>query len=203
MREASAFPAPARKARRAVSGGWLVNASDANLYAMTSPTAPRTKSQESKRIHVVMRDATLLEGSIYIAEDMSLVTFLGNRKGGYMNMVEARRPKLQEAPGHLIVQTDLAVMVSAPDGNVIVVGQAGAGAGEREVEVYLIGGKPLRGVMYVAPMQRISDYLHQCGRFVGLARAEFVADHAEIGDVAVNTSAIAMIREVKQVGQAE
>lgn len=170
---------------------------------MTSPTAARPRAQESKRIHVVMRDATLLEGSIYIAEDMSLVAFLGNRKGGYMNMVDARRPKFQEAPGHLILQADLAVMVSAPDGNVAVVGQAGAGAGEREVEVYLIGDKALRGFMYVAPMQRMSDYLHQCGRFVGLVRATFVSDHAEIGDVAVNTSAIAMIREVKQPGQPE
>ena len=169
---------------------------------MTSPTA-RVRTQESKRIHVVMRDASLLEGSIYIAEDMSLVAFLGNRKGGYMNMVDARRPKLQEAPGHLIVQTDLVVMVSAPDGNVTVVGQAGAGAGEREVEVYLIGGKSLRGVMYVAPMQRMSDYLHHCGKFVGIARAVFTADNAEIGDIAVNTSAIAMIREAKPVGQGE
>jgi len=170
---------------------------------MTSPTAARVRTQESKRIHVVMRDASLLEGSIYIAEDMSLVAFLGNRKGGYMNMVDARRPKLQEAPGHLIVQTDLVVMVSAPDGNVIVVGQAGAGAGVREVEVYLIGGKSLRGVMYVAPMQRMSDYLHHCGKFVGIARAVFTADNAEIGDIAVNTSAIAMIREAKPVGQGE
>lgn len=168
---------------------------------MASPITTRVKAQESKRIHVVMRDATLLEGSIYISDDMSLVTFLGNRKGGYMNMVEARRPKLQEAPGHLIVQTDLVVMVSAPDGNVVVVGQAGAGAGEREVEVSLIGGRALRGFMYVAPMQRISDYLHQCGRFMGLARVVFVADQAEIGDVAVNTSAIAMVREVKQAGE--
>lgn len=164
---------------------------------MTSPTAGRIRTQESKRVHVVMRDATLLEGSIYIAEDMSLVAFLGNRKGGYMNMVDARRPKLQEAPGHLIVQTDLVVLVSAPDSNVIVVGQAGAGAGEREVEVHLIGGKALRGIMYVAPMQRMSDYLHHCGKFVGLARAVLTNDNTEIGDVAVNTSAIAMIREAK------
>lgn len=164
---------------------------------MTSPTTGRTRAQESKRIHVVLRDATLLEGSIYIAEDMSLVAFLGNRKGGYMNMVDARRPKLQEAPGHLIVQTDLVVLVSAPDGNVQVVGAAGAGAGEREVEVYLIGGKAFKGVMYVAPMQRMSDYLHHCGKFAGLARATVVADGAEVGDVAINTSAIAMIREAR------
>ena len=164
---------------------------------MTSPITSRPRAQESKRIHVVLRDSSLLEGSIYIAEDMSLVAFLGSRKGGYMNMVDARRPKLQEAPGHLIVQTDLVVLVSAPDGNVQVVGAAGAGAGEREVEIHLIGGKALKGVMYVAPMQRMSDYLHHCGKFAGLARAVFTNDNAEIGDVAINTSAIAMIREAR------
>jgi len=164
---------------------------------MTAPTSGRTRAQESKRIHVVLRDSTLLEGSIFIAEDMSLVAFLGNRKGGYMNMVDARRPKLQEAPGHLIVQTDLVVLVSAPDGNLTVVGQAGAGAGEREVEIYLIGGKAIRGVMFVAPMQRMSDYLHHCGKFVGLTRGVFTADNSDIGDVAINTSAISMIREAR------
>ncbi len=170
---------------------------------MTSPNTGRSRAQESKRIHVVMRDGSLLEGSIYIAEDMSLVAFLGSRKGGYMNMVDARRPKLQEAPGHLIVQTDLAVIVSAPDANVTVVGQASAGAGEREVEIYLVGGKALRGVLFVAPLQRMSDYLHHSGKFVGLARAVFTADNAEIGDVAINTSAIAMIREAKTPSQGE
>ncbi|MEX2182363.1 MAG: hypothetical protein WD771_10000 [Gemmatimonadaceae bacterium] len=163
---------------------------------MTAP-ANRVRHQESKRLHVVLRDGTLLEGSIFIAEDMSLVSFLGSRKGGFMNMVDARRPKLEEAPGHLIVQTDLVVLVSAPDSNVQVVSQGGAGAGEREVDVYLIGGKGLRGVMYLAPMQRMSDYLHHCGKFAGIAKAVFIADGAEVGDVAVNTAAIAMIREAR------
>lgn len=164
---------------------------------MTSPTAARSRVQESKRIHVVLRDGSMLEGSIHIAEDMSLVSFLTSRKGGYMNMVDARRPKLQEEPGHLIVQTDLVVLVSAPDDNLQVVGQAGAGAGEREVELHLIGGKSLKGKMFMAPMQRMSDYLAHCGKFAGLVQAVFSADGSALGDVAVNTTAIAMIREAR------
>jgi hypothetical protein len=128
---------------------------------------------------------------------MSLVAFLGSRKGGFMNMVDAHRPKLNEAPGHLIVQTDLVVLVTAPDDNVQVVGPAGSGAGEREVEIHLIGGKALKGVMYLAPMQRMSDYLHHCGKFAGLTKAHFVSDGNEVGDVAVNSAAIAMIREAR------
>lgn len=114
-----------------------------------------------------------------------------------MNMVEARRPKLAEAPGHLIAQTDLVVLVSAPDANMQVVSQNGAGAGEREVELHLIGGKILKGYMFLAPMQRMSDYLSHCGKFAGLQRAVLSPDGQELGDVAVNTSAIAMIREAR------
>lgn len=163
---------------------------------MTAPTS-RTRTQESKRLHVVMRDGSLIEGSIHIAEDMSLVSFLGSRKGGWMNMVDARRPKLQEAPGHMIVQTDLVVLVSAPDANMQVVSQSGAGMGERMVEMHLVGGKRIQGVMNLAPLQRMSDYLHQCGKFAGVTRATLLPDNQDIGDIAVNTSAIATVHESK------
>ena len=48
----------------------------------------------------------------------------------------------------------------------------------------------------------MSDYLHHCGKFVGIARAVFTADGAEVGDVAVNTSAIALIREARDANAA-
>ena len=163
---------------------------------MTAPAA-RARAQENKRLHVVMRDGSLVEGAIFIAEDMSLVSFLGSRKGGWMNMVDARRPKLQEEPGHLILQTDLVVLVSAPDEDLQVVGQAGAGAGNREVELHLIGGKAVKGEMFLAPMQRMSDYLSHSGKFVGVVGATLLPEGKAIGDVAVNTGAIAMIREAK------
>lgn len=163
---------------------------------MTAPNT-RARAQESKRLHVVMRDGSLLEGMIHIAEDMSLVNFLGSRKGGWMNMVDARRPKLAEEPGHLIVQTDLVVIVTAPDGNVQAVSQTGAGQGERVVDLHLVGGKRLRGTMFLAPMQRMSDYLHQCGKFAGLTKAVLLPENHEIGDVAVSTSAITTASETK------
>jgi hypothetical protein len=168
---------------------------------MTAP-ATRTRTQESKRLHLVLRDGTLVEGAIHIAEAMSLVSFLGSRKGGFINMVAARRPKLAEAPGHVIVQSDLVVLVSAPDDNVLVVGTAGAGAGERAIELTMIGGKTIKGTMYLAPMQRISDYLAQCGKFAGIVRATLVADGLDIGDIAVNTAAIALIRESQKPADA-
>ncbi len=167
---------------------------------MTAPVV-RNRAQENKRLHVVMRDGSLVEGDIHIGEDMSLVSFLTSRKGGWMNMTDARRPKLNEPAGHLIVQTDLVVLVSAPDENMQVVGPSGQGAGEREIELHLIGGKTIKGVLYLAPMQRMSDYLSHCGKFAGIARATLLPDNREIGDVAVNTAAIAVLREARDDGQ--
>lgn len=165
---------------------------------MTAPTTTgRLKSPEHKRLHLVLRDSTLLEGSIFISDDMSLVSFLASRKGGWTNMVEARRAKVQEEPGHMIVQADHIVLASAPDQNVQVLGASGAGAGERDVEIILLGGKSLRGVIFLAAMQRMSDYLHQSGKFIGMARATLMPDGREIGDVAVNAGAVTLIRETK------
>ncbi|MFN0097525.1 MAG: hypothetical protein ACKVS7_02540 [Gemmatimonadaceae bacterium] len=167
---------------------------------MTAPVV-RNRAQENKRLHVVMRDGSLVEGTIFIGEDMSLVSFLTSRKGGWMNMVDAHRPKLKEPTGHLIAQTDLMVLVSAPDDDLQVVGPSGQGSGEREVELHLIGGKSIKGVLHLAPMQRISDYLSHCGKFAGISRATLLPDNTEIGDVAVNTSAIALLREAREEAQ--
>ena len=167
---------------------------------MTAPTG-RIRTQENKRLHVVMRDGSLVEGSIHIGDDMSLVAFLGSRKGGWMNMVDAQRAKVDEPAGHLVIQTDLVVLISAPDDNVIIVGQAGSGAGERHVELHLIGGKTIRGTMFLAPMQRLSDYLHHGGKFAGVSRATLHPDNREIGDVAVSTASIAMLREARTEGE--
>lgn len=167
---------------------------------MTAPVV-RNRAQENKRLHVVMRDGSLVEGTIFIGEDMSLVSFLTSRKGGWMNMVDAHRPKLNEQPGHLIAQTDLMVLVSAPDEDLQVVGPSGQGSGEREVELHLIGGKSIKGVLHLAPMQRISDYLSHCGKFAGISRATLLPDDRMIGDVAVNTAAIALLREAREDAQ--
>jgi hypothetical protein len=148
-----------------------------------------------------MRDGSLVEGTIFIGEDMSLVSFLTSRKGGWMNMVDAHRPKLNEPAGHLIAQTDLMVLVSAPDEDLQVVGPSGQGSGEREVELHLIGGKSIKGVLHLAPMQRISDYLSHCGKFAGISRATLMPDDRMIGDVAVNTAAIALLREAREDAQ--
>lgn len=57
--------------------------------------------------------------------------------------------------------------------------------------------------MSLAPMQRMSDYLHHCGQFVGITKATLIAENKPIGDVAVNISAIALIREAAADSEAD
>lgn len=165
---------------------------------MTGSSTRSTKTVDSKRLHLIMRDTTMLEGEIYIGDDAPLVQYLANRKGGWMNMVHARRPKLNETPGHLIVQTDHIVLASAPDGNVLVLGQAAHGVGERAVDIVLVGGTTVKGILPLAPQQRLSDYLSSSGRFVGIKAASLASDGRALGDVVIHSSAITMLREARE-----
>ncbi|MCX5760770.1 MAG: hypothetical protein NTW72_04575 [Gemmatimonadetes bacterium] len=165
---------------------------------MTGPNTRGSKAAEPKRLHLIMRDTTMLDGEIYIGDDAPLVQFLANRKGGWMNMVHARRPKLNENPGHIIVQTDHIVLASAPDGNVLVLGQAAHGVGERAVDIVLVGGTTVKGVLPLAPQQRLSDYLNSSGRFIGVKAASLASDGRALGDVVIHSSAITMLRETRE-----
>jgi len=165
---------------------------------MTGPNNRATKTTEPKRLHLIMRDTTMLDGEIFIGDDAPLVQFLANRKGGWMNMVHARRPKLNENPGHIIIQTDHIVLASAPDGNVLVLGQAAHGVGERAVDIVLMGGTTVKGILPLAPQQRMSDYLSSSGRFIGVKAASLASDGRELGDVVIHAAAITMLRETRE-----
>ena len=165
---------------------------------MTGPNTRGTKNAEPKRLHLIMRDTTMLDGEIYIGDDAPLVQFLANRKGGWMNMVRARRPKLNENPGHIIIQTDHIVLASAPEGNVLVLGAQAHGVGERAVDIVLVGGTTVKGILPLAPQQRMSDYLSSSGRFIGVKAASLASDGRELGDVVIHASAITMLRETRE-----
>lgn len=164
---------------------------------MTTPSTRRTKAIDSRRLHLIMRDTTLVEGEIFIGDDAPLTQYLANRKGGWMNMVRAHRPRLNETPGHVIVQTDHIVLASAPDGDVMVLGQSAIGEGERAVDIVLVGGTTVQGILPLAPQQRLSDYLSASGRFVGVKAASLAADGRALGDVVIHAAAITMLRETR------
>lgn len=159
-------------------------------------TATRIGALDKKRLHLIMRDGSLIEAHAVVSEDMPLVTFLSTRKGGWVNAPDSRRPKLAEEPTHLVIQAEMVLLASAPDGDMTIAVFGGAGATERVVELRLQGGHALRGKVYLAPQQRLSDYLTQAARFVGVSGATILPDGKPAGDIAVNLSAITSATEL-------
>jgi hypothetical protein len=165
---------------------------------MTAPSLSRVRHAQPRRLHLVMRDGTMIEGYIRMGEDQALVPYLNGRRGGWMSLTRAHRPKLGEPPGHLIVQSEHIVLATAPDGDVQIATHPASGVEERNVEVVLIGGKTARGFVTAAAQQRLSDYIAaQAGRFMGLQRVSLVPDGRALGDLALHTGAIEMLKDLR------
>jgi hypothetical protein len=166
---------------------------------MTGPFLTSRLKPQPRRLNLVLRDSTVIEGYIHIGEEQSLVQYFNTRRGGWFNLTRARRPRLDEPPGHMIAQAEHVIMASAPDESVQVTNAPGMGTEERPVEVVLIGGHTVRGYLTAAPQQRLSDVIAACGRFIGVARAT-LKDGRALGDVVLHSGAIEILRDVRATG---
>ena len=165
---------------------------------MTAPSLARIRQAQSRRLHFIMRDGTMIEGHILIGEDQALVPYLNSRRGGWMNVMRAHRPKLGERPGHFIVQSEHIILASSPDGDVQVAVAPSSSVEERNVEIVLIGGKVVRGFVSAAAQQRLSDYIGaQAGRFMGVQRASLPPEGRSLGDLALHTGAIEILKDLR------
>ncbi len=141
----------------------------------------------------------MVEGHILIGEDQALVPYLNGRRGGWMNVTRAHRPKLGEAPGHVIVQSEHIIMATAPDHDVQIATAPPSGVEERSVEVVLLGGKVVRGFVSAAAQQRLSDYVgSQTGKFMWLQRASLMPDGRMLGDMALHMGAIEILKDLRE-----
>jgi hypothetical protein len=165
---------------------------------VTAPTLSRIRQAQPRRVHLVMRDGTMVEGHILIGEDQALVPYLNGRRGGWMNMTRAHRPKLNEAPAHIILQSEHIILATAPDGDLQIATVPSTGVEERSVEVVLLGGKVVHGFVTAAAQQRLSDYIGaQAGKFMGLQRATFAPEGRTLGDVALHIGAIELMKDLR------
>jgi hypothetical protein len=164
---------------------------------VTGPTS-RIRQAQPRRIHLVLRDGTMVEGHILIGEDQALASYLNGRRGGWMNVLRAHRPKLNEAKGHMIVQSDHVIMATAPDHDIQIATAPPSGVAERNVEVVLIGGKTLQGFITAASQQRLGDYIvSQTGKFMWLQRATLAPEGRELGDLALHMGAIEILKDLR------
>lgn len=165
---------------------------------MTAPSLSRLRQAQPRRVHFVLRDGTMVEGHILIGEDQTLVAHLNGRRGGWINVTRAHRPKLAEPLGHIIVQSEHIILATAPDGDVQIAGAPSAGVDERTVEAVLLGGRVVRGFVGAAAQQRLSDYIAaQAGRFMGIQRASLAPDGPALGDLALNTGVIEILKDLR------
>lgn len=164
------------------------------MSAIVRPTKPRVPLP--RRLQLLMRDGSAIEGTVKVGADQSIVAYL-NSRSGWMSMTQAHRAKSDEAPGHLLVQTDHIVMVSAPDGNVQVVTTPAIGVDDRIVEFLMLGGRAVRGYVPAAAGQRLSDCVASSGRFIGVSLARLFPQEQDVGDIALATGALAAVRDLR------
>ena len=171
---------------------------------MTAPSLSRIRQAQPRRVHLVMRDGTMVEGHILMGEDQALVPYLNGRRGGWMNITRARRPKLNEQPGHLIVQSEHIILATAPDHDVQIATAPPSGVEERNVEAVLLGGRVVHGFVCAAAHQRLSDYIgSQTGKFIWLQRATIEPDGRALGDVALHMGAIEILKDLRDTAPIE
>lgn len=167
------------------------------MSSIVRPT--RARQPVPRRLQLLLRDGTAVDGVVKVGAGQSLVAFL-NTRSGWMNVTQARRANSDEPEGFMIVQTEHIVMASAPDGKVQVA-SAAAGVDDRLVEIVLTGGRVVRGYVPAASGQRLSDCVAAAGRFLGVSLARLFPEGTDVGDVAVNTAALAIVRDLRGVPQ--
>jgi hypothetical protein len=170
------------------------------MSSIVRPTRPR--QPVPRRLHLLLKDGTAIEGVVKVGANQSLVAFL-NSRSGWMNVTQARRPKLDETEGHMIVHMEQIVMASAPDGRVQVASTLAAATDERIVELTLLGGRSVRGYLPAAPGQRLSDCVAAAGRFMGVSLARLYPEEQDVGDVAIQTAALTVVRDLRTAAPQE
>ena len=163
---------------------------------MSSVVRPmRPKHPLPRRLHLLLRDGTAIEGVAKVGSGQSLVAFL-NSRSGWMSLMQARRTKSDDPEGFILVNTEHIVMASAPEGRVQVA-STNQNVEERIVELVLLGGRIVRGYVPVATGQRLSDCVAASGKFMGVSLARLFPEETDVGDIAVQTGALAVVRDLR------
>jgi hypothetical protein len=165
---------------------------------MVSPVPPQKSTVQSRprRARIVLRDGEVVEGGIYLNEGQALAPYLGSRKGGWVNIINATWLAENETHNHAVLQADHILIALSTDGDIPVYGST-AGAAVRDVDIALEDASHVRGTLHISEKQRLSDYLHSCGKFLPVLNAMRSPSNELVGDCAVNCMAIRVIRDAK------
>lgn len=165
---------------------------------MAAPGPPQKATVQSRPrwVRIVLRDGEVVEGGIYLNEGQALSPYLGTRKGGWVNIIKAKWLAENETHNHAVLQADHILLAISMDGDIPVYGST-AGAATRDVDIALEDASHVRGTLHLLDKQRLSDYLHSCGKFLPVLSALRTPPGDSVGDCAVNCMSIRVIRDAK------
>ncbi|MFI5312008.1 MAG: hypothetical protein ACHQQ3_12285 [Gemmatimonadales bacterium] len=161
-----------------------------------TPDTVRTVQSRPRPAHFVLMDGVEIAGGLYLNDGQVLAPYLGSRKGGWVNVVNAKWLKEDRVLGHAVLQANQILMAWSPGGEIPVAGPI-AGSAPREVEVLLVDGSQWRGVLHLGDRQRMSDFLFNCGQFLPLLEAKRAPEGGVVGDVALNSAEVRLVRDTK------
>ena len=159
----------------------------------------RTIQSRPRRAHFVLMDGAEIAGGLYLNDGQALAPYLGSRKGGWVNIINATWLTNEKVVGHAVMQASQILMAWSPGSEIEIAGPI-AGSTARDVEIALVNGKELRGVLHLAERQRMSDFLFNCGLFLPVMAATWTPEGTTIGDVALNAEAVRLVRDAKVFG---
>lgn len=143
---------------------------------------------------MVLRDGSSCHGRVALSDGQSLAAHLGSRKGGWVNLQNVVWTGDGEASPHMVLQVDHLALAASTDHDTRPAPASATTA--RWVQVVIENGVRLQGCVYLDERQRLSDFLHEIGKFLPLVNATRVADQDALGDVAINSAAIKVVRDM-------
>lgn len=164
--------------------------------------ASRTLQSKPRLVHLVLRDGSEVEGGIFLNPGQALAPYLGSRKGGWVNLVEATWILPAEAKvAHAVLQADHVMYAYGVGTDVPVHSVAGGAISVRSIEVTLTNDTRIRGDLAIADRQRLSDFLHTSGKFIPIVGAIRTDTGQNVGDIALNHSAVRVLHDTGPRGR--
>lgn len=166
------------------------------------PPASRTLQSKPRIVRLVLRDGSEVEGGIFLNPGQALAPYLGSRKGGWVNLVEATWILPAEAKvAHAVLQADHVMYAYGVGTDVPVHSVSGVAIAVRTIEVTLTNDTRIRGDLAIADRQRLSDFLHTSGKFIPIVGAIRVDTGLNVGDIALNHSAVRVLHDTGPRGR--
>ncbi len=147
-----------------------------------------------RNIRLQLRNGDWVVGGVYLSDGQALAPYVGSRKAGWLNVVQARWASEGVVHMHAVVQADDILWVTTTDAQIRVAPIAAA-ANAREVDILLEDGTRLHGKVQVANKQRLSDFLSSCGRFLPVLGAARPHGGEQYGDLALNAECVKAVRD--------